>query len=152
MRHNSAPPHVLLMCEGGEPHWTVRCWARLILCKYYSPDFFSMTWWTSTESTVLGLILPDRRGSCSPSEISWTIWLLFCDQLRLHFSRNKFFGLFPRQRYGPIQTHKAQVQELDYAAHSSMKLSNHAQSKATQIVLAHQLLRYYQPQLVLTTA
>ena len=34
-------------------------------------------------------------------EISWTIWLLYCDQLHLHLLCNNFFWLL-RWHYGPV--------------------------------------------------
>ena len=51
------------------------------------------------------LILPDRQFSCSLSNISGKVWLLYCDQLMLHLSYNKRFWLLP-WHYGPIGTRK----------------------------------------------
>ena len=58
--------------------------------------FVSMDWSAASESMILGfyLILPDRRDSCNSSEISWSIFLVDSDQLRLHLTHNKFFGCF----------------------------------------------------------
>ena len=47
--------------------------------------------------------LCDHWGSCNPSEISSTIWLLYCDQLRHHILHNKCFLLLP-QHHGLIRT------------------------------------------------
>ena len=46
--------------------------------------FASMAWSTT-------LIWLSRWGSCNPSEIFWTIWLLYCNQLRIHLSYNRCF-------------------------------------------------------------
>ena len=43
------------------------------------------------------LTLPDRRDSCHPNKISWTIWLLKNDQVRLNSSHNKWFWLLGRR-------------------------------------------------------
>ena len=48
--------------------------------------------WNSQFLTCL--TFPDHQGSCNPSNISWTIWLLYCDQLCLHLLYNKCFLIF----------------------------------------------------------
>ena len=55
------------------------------------------------------LCLTDFRGSCNPSKISSTNWLLYCGQPCLH---NKYFWLLP-QRLGPVQIHEHKFQGLD---------------------------------------
>ena len=72
-----------------------------------------------------------------------TKFLGLYDQLFLYLSYNKFFWLLP-WCYGPVQTYKAKVPELDYIACPSMQLSNYTQSGAMHM-LEHQLARYYQP-------
>ena len=47
----------------------------------------------------------DHWSFCNLCEISKTIWLLYCDQLCLHFSPNKCFQLL-LWHYGPIQACK----------------------------------------------
>ena len=42
---------------------------------------------------------------CNLSKVSWTVWLLYCDQLCLHLLHNKCFW-FLLQCYGPVWTHK----------------------------------------------
>ena len=74
-------------CEGDELHWTVRFWARLILSKWCSPDF--PLWLGAWFQTYL--TLSDHQGSCNLCKISWTICLLYWDQLHLHLLHNKCF-------------------------------------------------------------
>ena len=48
--------------EGDEPHWTVWCWARLILSYGYSPDLLrSWRWRTTLNCAML----------CSPDTLLW---------------------------------------------------------------------------------
>ena len=53
------------------------------------PDTLRVTlriWQNSLEHGLeIYTFMPYHRGSCKPSEISLTIWLLYCDQLRLYF-------------------------------------------------------------------
>ena len=49
--------------------------------------------------------LVHRRGSCSSSEISGTIGLLYCVQLLLHLSHHK--RLLPLRRYDPVRNRRA---------------------------------------------
>ena len=83
------------VCKGDEPHWIVRYRAFLILSRCYSSDLPHQT-------------LCNRRDSCNSSELFWSIWLLYSDQVRLYLSRNKCFWLLP-QCYGPVQTRKGEV-------------------------------------------
>ena len=42
--------------KGDEPHWTVRCWARLILSECYSSDFPRLwRWWNTLDSEMPSL-------------------------------------------------------------------------------------------------
>ena len=64
---------------------------------WYSP---SDTHWICLYSLENGLRIhvfsPTRpcQGSCILSKISWTIWLLYCDRLHLHFCTTNIFGCF----------------------------------------------------------
>ena len=49
---------------------------------------------------------PGLQGSCCLSEISWTIWLQYCHELRFHLSYNKWFWLLPR-RHSTFRTCKS---------------------------------------------
>ena len=64
--------------EGDQPQWTVRCQTCLILFKCYSS-----LWIRSQPQNPQFYALPDHGGSCNPSKISSTIWLLYWDHLHL---------------------------------------------------------------------
>ena len=81
--------------KGDELYWTVTCWAHLIFFKCYLLGLSQIPRFDAY------LTLPYDWGSYSLSETSWTICLLYCDQLRLHLSQNKCFWLL-LQCYGPI--------------------------------------------------
>ena len=86
--------------------------------------------------------------SYNPSdEISWSIWLINWDQLRLYLWHNKYFWMLLR-RYGSVWTRIAYVPELDFITRSSVWLSNHTWSETMYNVSAHQLPQYYKPQRV----
>ena len=87
MKHNSAAPDVCRGREDNEPHY-LWCWGYLILSEYYSPNLLLWlgAWLQNSRFSVYQKLL-DRRGSCDSSYISWTIWLLGCYQLHLHFSQ-----------------------------------------------------------------
>ena len=120
MRHSLADPNAFAEVV----RWTVRCWACLILSKCYSPDVPLWLGALSQNPQFLAyLTLPDHQDSRNLREISWTIWLLYCNQLRLHLSHHKCFWLLLRH-YNPVQTHKVKVLELYYVACSFVWLSN----------------------------
>ena len=51
--------------------------------------------WPQNQPFKANLTLPDCQGSCNQKKFSWTIWLLYWDQLHLHLFHNKwFFGCF----------------------------------------------------------
>ena len=77
---------------------------------------------TASESTVLDLTLLDGRGSCNPSEISSTIWLLLCNQVRLYLSYNKYFLV----AYGLLRT-----RTFIYAGFTSHRKWSNAQCVST---------------------
>ena len=92
----------------------LRLWKQLTTMDYEMPSlsdilwvwlarFASMAWSIVLESN---LILPDHWRSCNLSEITLIIWLLYCDQMHLHFEYNKCFWLL-LQHYGPVQNHQA---------------------------------------------
>ena len=58
------------------------------------------------------LTSPDCVGFCNLSEISWNIWLLYYDQMRLHLSHHECFCLLP-WGYGRIPSRKVYISELD---------------------------------------
>ena len=94
-------------------------------------------------TSMANLTLPDLQSSCkSKKKNSWTIWLLFWDQLWIHFL-HKHLRLLLRTALWPSSEI---VPKLDYVAYLSMKLSNHTQSEAIDNVSAHRLPQYYQPQ------
>ena len=82
-------------CEGDEPYWTERCWARLILFKCYLLNFplWLEAWgWNPWFSVYLTLL--DHQGSCKSNEIFRTIWLLY--YAPSPFAQQTFFGCFHR--------------------------------------------------------
>ena len=118
--------------------------ACLILSECYSLDLLLWIGVQLRNQRFLAyLALPDRRCFCNLSEISRTIWLLYCDQLYCNLSYSKCFWLLQRH-YGPVWTCKAYVSELDYVVCSSVQLSNHTPSEAMHNVSVHQLSWYYQ--------
>ena len=81
--------------DDDKPHWTVRCRACLILSKCYSLDL--PLWFRAHPQNICFeayLTLSDHWSSFNLSKIPWTIWLLYCDQLQVHFSHNKCFYSF----------------------------------------------------------
>ena len=132
MRHNLTAPDALNKVVKVINPRTMTFSVCLILSKCCLPDlplwqekyfFFFFTY----------LTLPDCRGSCNPSKISLTIWLLYCDQICLHLTHNKWFWVLP-QHYDPVWTHKAQVPESDYVALSFVWLSKPLEWYNTQHV------------------
>ena len=75
-----------------------------ILGSPYTLRFVSMVWSTASESTVLSLPNLSRQSRfLQPSEISSTICLLYCDQLRFYLSLNKSLWLHLRY-HDPVRT------------------------------------------------
>ena len=74
-------------------------------------------------------ILSERCGFCNPNKISWAIWLMYCDQLRLHLSHKKI-RLLP-WHYGLLRTRLY------------VHLTNHPRYEAKYNVSPHQLPLYY---------
>ena len=125
------------------------CWWLTTLDRetFSSPDsirvplalFASMARSRASKSTLLGL--PDfawSSRSCNQNEISWTIWLLNCDQLCLHLSQKKknVFGCF----HGLIVQFEL---VLDSVAHLSVRLLSHTRTEAVYNLSMHQLPRYW---------
>ena len=80
--------------EGDKPYWTVWCQAHLILYECYSSDLPVWLWAQPQNLHFLAyLTSPDHWHSYNPSKISFTIWLLYCDQLNLHFLHSKCFSV-----------------------------------------------------------
>ena len=99
---------ILFVCyPAGLPRWW-RWWTTLDCEMPKSPDtlqvliitFAFLTLSTASECTFLTLF--DHRDFCFLSQISWTIWLVYCDQLSLSLSHKKCFWLF-RRRYGTVR-------------------------------------------------
>ena len=136
-----------------------RWWTTLDCEISRSPDtlwallagFVSITWSTASKSIHLGL--PDLvwylrfwqpKRNCL-NHLATLLWSTSPLSFTLQMSFGYFSGVLVRIR-------KAAVPELGYATHLSLRLSNHPRSEAMHKVSAHQLPRYYKPQLVPTTA
>ena len=72
--------------EGDEQHWTVRCQACLILSEWYPLDLVK---WLGAYPLNPVLSWPELASLLrflNLCKISWTIWLLYSNQLHLHLS------------------------------------------------------------------
>ena len=128
--------HLLRLCEHDKPIWTRRHKAYLILFKCYSVDlslwFEAYPWNPSVWLTWL----------CNQSEISWTIWLLYSDQLCLHLLHIECFWLL-LWSYCPVLTHKDKVLKLVYVTCWSVQLSNRTKCRCTDSVDATNCLNCF---------
>ena len=113
--------------ESDELHWTMRCQNYLILLECYWID---LPPWLEAQLQNLQflayLTLPDCRGSCSPSEISSTVWLLYCTA-PFNFCTRIVFGCF-HSVMAQFELIKHKFLD-DYTTCSSVQLSNHTESE-----------------------
>ena len=128
-------------CQGGEPHWTVRCQAGLPLTK-----FASISWSMASESIVSGL--PDPAWLLrflKPKQDFLNHLVTVLGLVLPSLLHNKYFCLLC-----PVQNCK--VHKLYCIAYSSVRFSNHAWSETMHNVSVHQIPLYYQSQWIPTTA
>ena len=96
--------------EGGKPHWKVRCQAYLIPSECYSPD---LPQWFEHCLRIYGFrsIWHCQINNCCSfnlNKTSWTICLLYCNQLYLYLSHNKNFW-FLMKYHCPILSISSQI-------------------------------------------
>ena len=110
-------------------------------------------------------VLWSTARSSFAQQISWTLRLLYCDQLNIYLLHNKFLEQFGYCTvinctfgskttnvfwlvlwcYCLIQSFKALFPKLDYIAYSSEQLSNHTFRETMHNMSAYQLPWYDQP-------
>ena len=141
----------------------------------------SWRWWTTLDFKMLsspdtlhmlltGFVTVARsmasESICSSRKISWIIWLLYCDQQRLHFSHNKCFFICLYSITAQFKLVKYEFPNLRLKnwpcvifwpsggggkydiTHLSVQLSNYKWSGTLHNVSVHQVPKYYQPQQV----